>query len=232
MPGPKNKNGPSTDSSADSEGPVGQGDYVVRKGECINSIAFDHGHFKDTLWNDSANADLKQTRKNPNILLEGDRLTIPPIRQKEDAGSTEKRHRFRRKGVPCKLRLCLFREDRPRANESYRLEIDGAILFSGKTDANGRIEHPLLPNARLGRLILGDGSEEYSIQLGHLDPVEELSGVQARLNNLGFYCGSVDGVYGSRTKNAIAQFQHAHGLDVDGLPGQETQAKLKEVYSC
>ncbi len=44
-------------------------------------------------------------RKNPNVLLAGDRISIPPLREKAYARPTEKRHRFRILGVPAKFRL-------------------------------------------------------------------------------------------------------------------------------
>lgn len=227
------KEGSKKDSGdAVPKGPVGQGDYIVGLGECMDSIAFDHGFFKDTLWNDPANAELKRVRKDPNILLAGDRVTIPPLRKKEESGATEKRHRFCRKGVPCKLQLRLCREGDPRGNESYRLVIDGVILFEGQTDGNGKIKHSIPPDAKIGRLMLQQGKEEYFLQLGHLDPVDQITGMQERLNNLGFNCGEVDGICGTRTRNAIARFQRHYDLKVDGISGPKTQAKMKEVYSC
>lgn len=50
--------------------------------------------------------------------------------------------------------------------------------------------------------------------------------LQERLNALGYSCGSVDGIFGTGTKNAVKQFQSAHGLTVDGKVGQATWSKL------
>jgi len=63
-----------------------------------------------------------------------------------------------------------------------------------------------------------------------LPPVEHLTGVQARLNNLGFAAGPVDGIDGPRTKRAVRRFQKVFELLVDGIPGPRTQAALAEAH--
>lgn len=60
--------------------------------------------------------------------------------------------------------------------------------------------------------------------------LEYLTGVQFRLNALGFGAGFVDGVMGPKTRGAIERFQRAYSpLKADGIPGPKTQAKLGEV---
>ena len=46
--------------------------------------------------------------------------------------------------------------------------------------------------------------------------------VQARLKALGYYSGSVDGIFGSGTYNAVRNFQRDRGLTVDGIVGNAT----------
>jgi hypothetical protein len=59
---------------------------------------------------------------------------------------------------------------------------------------------------------------------------EYLTGVQFRLNALGFGAGPVDGIMGPRTRKAVLAFQRAYPpLTVDGMPGPRTQARLCEV---
>ena len=50
--------------------------------------------------------------------------------------------------------------------------------------------------------------------------------VQTRLKNWGYYFGVVDGVYGSKTEEAVRFFQRRNGLAVDGQVGNLTLAAL------
>ena len=53
-----------------------------------------------------------------------------------------------------------------------------------------------------------------------------VSEIQRRLKSWGYYTGSVDGIYGSRTENAVKYFQRTNGLAVDGQVGDKTLAAL------
>ncbi len=54
--------------------------------------------------------------------------------------------------------------------------------------------------------------------------------LQKDLDYLGYTVGSIDGIYGWRTHNAISNFQRNHGLIVDGVTGHETAMTIiKEV---
>jgi len=50
--------------------------------------------------------------------------------------------------------------------------------------------------------------------------------IQTRLKNWGYYFGSVDGVYGSKTEEAVRYFQRKNGLSPDGQVGNLTLAAL------
>ncbi|MRG86424.1 spore cortex-lytic enzyme [Salinibacillus xinjiangensis] len=58
------------------------------------------------------------------------------------------------------------------------------------------------------------------------DDVIEL---QARLQYLGFYKGKIDGLFGWGTYWAVRNFQKEFSLDIDGLVGEETKAKLRKA---
>ncbi len=73
-------------------------------------------------------------------------------------------------------------------------------------------------------------SHIFEVELACLDPVEELSGVQARCNLLGHPCGVAGGIMGSKTRSGIKSFQGKNDLDVDGVLGPMTKGKLRDVY--
>ena len=68
------------------------------------------------------------------------------------------------------------------------------------------------------------------------DPVETLSKrgstgsevtqIQTKLKNWGYYNGSIDGIYGSKTESAVRSFQRKNGLTVDGIAGPQTLAAM------
>jgi lytic murein transglycosylase len=51
--------------------------------------------------------------------------------------------------------------------------------------------------------------------------------LQERLTRLGFETGSTDGVFGAKTRAAIAGFQQAHGLPATGVPSPDLLALLR-----
>ena len=69
------------------------------------------------------------------------------------------------------------------------------------------------------------------LNIGDLDPIETLSGVQARLNALRFDCGKVDGIWGEKTECAVRRFKKSLDIVDEEIPyGQITVDKLAELY--
>ena len=54
----------------------------------------------------------------------------------------------------------------------------------------------------------------------------DVSDLQTRLKELGYYTGSVDGMFSTGTQAAVIAFQSANGLSADGIAGRATQDKL------
>lgn len=220
-------------------------DYTVQPGDCMSSIAFENGFFWKTLWNLPENAALKAKRKNPNVLMTGDIVHVPELRLRQESCATEVRHKFKRKGVPeiFKMKL-LDANHKPRANLDYLLVIEGKS-HRGKTDANGALKVSIPPDAKSGKLtVAAPGSLDKNgkpvpgkrknqvkvLQFGYLNPVSELSGIKARLTNLGFYLGAIDENLDDDTKRAIRSFQRRKGLPVTGVADAATKSKLLKIH--
>lgn len=54
----------------------------------------------------------------------------------------------------------------------------------------------------------------------------EVRTIQTKLKNWGYYDGSVDGIYGSQTAEAVKYFQRSNGLSADGIVGAATRKAL------
>ena len=55
---------------------------------------------------------------------------------------------------------------------------------------------------------------------------QEVKNIQYRLREWGYFNGSIDGVYGQKTKNAVIKFQKKNGLTPDGVAGNATLAAM------
>lgn len=57
--------------------------------------------------------------------------------------------------------------------------------------------------------------------------VSRRCGRQEALHALGFYTGTVDGIWGQKSKSALVSFQRASGLVADGLWGPRTESAVR-----
>ncbi|CAG0996658.1 hypothetical protein PHYC_02606 [Phycisphaerales bacterium] len=202
---------------------------TASRGDSITSLSEQYGFFWETVWNHAENSKLKNLRKDPNIIYNGDEVFIPEKTEKLEDRATGSRHKFKRKGVPAKVKLRLTRLGEPRANEQYTLVLDGK-LFTGSTDGDGILEQEIPPDCRGGELRLKNGKEVYPITVGGLDPWDTPSGAQQRLNNMGYACGASGDLKDRRTAAAIRSFQEKWGLPVTGEPDENTLKTIDEKH--
>lgn len=201
--------------------------HEVQEGDCIYSIAFEYGFFADTIWNHPNNGVLKKQRKDPSVLMPGDKVFVPDTRLKEAPRPTGQLHKFRCKNTPKKLRVQFLRLNKPIPNLKYKLDIDGKER-DGKTDSSGWLVESISPNAQNATVTLESG-KKYELQLGCSDPVEEVTGIQGRLRVLGYYEGDVDGTMDEKTKESLKVFQKSNNLDVTGEADARTKDLLKQL---
>jgi len=67
--------------------------------------------------------------------------------------------------------------------------------------------------------------EHNSEKFGYLD-LDDLDGVQKALSKLGFDPGTIDGVDGPKTQQAVRAFQAHASIGIDGKVGTQTRKAL------
>jgi hypothetical protein len=233
---------PESDALPDASAPIGDGNYSVQEGDCVESIAFKRRLEWQKVWNDPKNASLKEAGRDPNILLPGDRLYVPPVESKQVDAVTDKLHPFVLKGVPSRLHIRIVEwvevegseqmEARPRAAVPYVLVVDGKT-FSGETDSDGWIDQVVSPAARQGKLTIEPGTDqacEFAVSVGGLDPIAAHSGTCQRLANLGFASSPDLQEDSDEFQGAVRAFQGANGLETTGTLDSSTRSKLGDVH--
>jgi hypothetical protein len=231
-----------TPPDSQTQGPVPRGSqtdgtwHCIRQGETIYSLAKRKGCLAETIWNHPANGELKRRRRNPGILLPDDWIFIPDPRRHEESGATESRHRFKLRSPRHALVLQVIPSSlpvhensrKPRRAISYTLSI-GDRTIEGETESEGiiRVDH-VPPDA--DRAILTIMGRTIQVLIGHMDPDDEVTGLQARLKNLGYYAGRIDGQMGPQLQAALRTFQALNGLAKTGEPTRETREKIRDLH--
>lgn len=202
--------------------------HKVKQGECISSICHDTGRPIETVWNHPNNKELREKRRNPDILFPGDELFIPETSAHYFHGKSGQQHILQLKNGSTALRIKLANDDgTPRSNVAYILEV-GEEKINGNTSEKGEIVQLIPANLSEAKLIVED--EQYILKCGHLDPIDEICGMQGRLFNLGFYRGEITGNMNEETEEAILAFQQFYGIEETGEGDNATLALLERVY--
>lgn len=207
--------------------------HIVQQGECFSSLALQYGFRDGQSLYDQQDGDLKSSR-DLNVLMPGDEVTIPDPAKNTVTLATNQVHRFKVYRERVQLRLLIDTDDK---TYGYELHV-GDEVFTGTTDGSSPIEHPIPLTEREARLITwlseeGGSAEEaahtttWTLQLGELDPVSEVHGLQQRLQNLGLYCGPINGELNGETVAGLRELQERLGLEVTGEYDETTQAQLQ-----
>jgi hypothetical protein len=189
-------------------------EIVVGPGDCLSSIAHAHGFAPDTLWHLDENQHLRETRPNMFQLVLGDRVHVPDLRPREETCAVDQRHRFRRRGVPERLRIRLWDDhEQPRAGQLYTVEIDGRVE-EGVTDEQGRLEHWMSPATK--RVVLtfehDEGTEVHVLELGQQEPRECPPQALERLRELGHLPPGPADPPPTQLHAGLREFQRQRGL--------------------
>ncbi|NJD05573.1 MAG: hypothetical protein FIA97_03630 [Methylococcaceae bacterium] len=212
--------------------------HTVILGECLASIAFERGFLPETIWNFGPNLSLRSGRKDGHILHPGDLLKIPSRQRKIITATTGNRYDLRRRGATASINLrFLDFVDQPITNAPYLLSIESSDGSEhpdcrGCTDSEGFVRSPIPATAIRGSVSVKVGEELHIVNfdLGYVNPIDELSGGQARLNNLGYSVGPEDGLLDEYTKAGLSRFQVENSMAITGQFDEKTKQTLNERF--
>jgi N-acetylmuramoyl-L-alanine amidase len=190
--------------------------HAVIQGERMTTIARKYGFANwDTVWRFSANAELRQRRGNPDVLFPGDEVVIPgKLRRMAEVSGGSARYVVQSSPEVLRVRLLDVDLDGVEEIRAKGTPDTGAVIES-VLGTDGTLEVLLPPAATDLKLDLFRGKSDtpflrYDLALGHIDPSHEISGVQGRLANLGYYSGPVDGKMNDATRAAVSDFRLVH----------------------
>jgi hypothetical protein len=207
--------------------------HIAVDGEWIGSIAAAAGNRAwKTIWNHPRNLGLR-ARRDPNLLIPGDHIWIPPVDVRSESTPTTATHKLVLSS-PQDILVIRFTRITRYVNSfgpiHYELAV-GSSRQGGDLHADGdRIEAPLPLDATKATLTINGGTA--ILKIGKLTPLARLDGMQARMTNLGWDVGPIDNQDGPRTHRGTKGFQSFYTLKVDGIIGGQTRGKAKQVYGC
>jgi len=214
--------------------------HTVLQGESVSMIAKRYGFPSwQSLYDHPDNQEIKKLRPDPDLIFPGDEIVIPDRIKAIFKAKLNEKQTFRSKAKKSVIKLKIGAiGGKIWADRKVELQVDGQII-EAKTDDQG-IAQFKLPKRHSQKAILNiytvkeTSKPSYSVEvkLGHLDPITELTGQQARLSALGFDCGLLSPKTNKRYEKAVEDYQQAMGLKVDGICGPETQKSLEKEYGC
>lgn len=205
--------------------------HVVRQGEYLRKLAYRFGVAPDDLWNHPKNADLKARRSNIDALCSGDLLFVPS-KQKDGLPLTKGVVNRYVATVPrVTLTLRLRDGDEPMKNEPYVIHGLGRKL-EGTTDGEGVVKIDLPIDVHTASVELPRKRLTYHVAAGHMDCIQEDSGVRMRLANLGLYAAPADAEPEelAQAMRALLRFQKGQSMEATGILDDATREALLAAH--
>ncbi|MGH7439403.1 MAG: peptidoglycan-binding domain-containing protein [Polyangiaceae bacterium] len=206
--------------------------YVIRQGDHLVKLATRMGFEVDAVWGDSKNADLRAKRPDFHQLCAGDILYVPERDAEWHSVSPGSTASFATKVQGMKISASFSRAGKPLANAAcvvHGLPAPNEMT----TDGDGKLTFTAPVN--VGQVTVEFKKPHFiqRLKLGHLDPIDEPSGVYQRLQNLHVQSrqGPLPAEFDPTAMGeALASFQQAQGLEVTGEVDDATRDKLRASH--
>ncbi|KJS31369.1 MAG: hypothetical protein VR64_11135 [Desulfatitalea sp. BRH_c12] len=217
--------------------------HTVAQGDTLTKISRRYNVPVQKIWEHPGNGELREKRRHPDVLYPGDTVTIPDPQRKTVTRPSDQRHVFHLKRPAANLHLRIMLNGEPCSGAVCCLDAAGPQT----ADDQGLVTFPIEADLERSKLTIqvppglpsdrSDGADDnrthaVDVMIGHLDPEDEITGIQARLCGVGFHADPIAGDLNQRTHNAVARFQKAFEIletptgEIDG----KTKAELVRVY--
>ncbi|MCA9619430.1 MAG: peptidoglycan-binding protein [Myxococcales bacterium] len=216
--------------------------YVVRQGDHLARLAAERGFDAAEVWNHDANRELRERRRNPQVLAPGDVIYLPEARQSRLRLTAKSQNRYQADMPTVRVDQVLTFGARPLADERYEVHGLGGEPLLRRTDREGRARFEAPAHLRHVHLYLPDQNVAALVQIGHLDPETEDQGLRDRLAHLGYLlprgllppslAGDVadPATRAREIEDALRRFQRDRELPENGAPDEATLAALLDAH--
>ena len=212
--------------------------YVIRQGDTLLRLTVRFGlESVEDIRSHPKNEKLKKDLDADTCPV-GEVLFIPKPKPPtlQAAPKTENKYSVK---VPMHVVVIVFTDRQgPFVNEAYELHGLAEDPTTGNLDATGKLHIEVPAAIEKLRIVFTARHIEHTIWVGHLAPLGQLPGVDARMAHLGY--GPVGEKFGephtfmdaAARARTISVFQAAFGLHETGFADEKTREKLKEKHGC
>ena len=208
--------------------------YVIQQGDYLAKLAFKLGFDAAPVWSSTANEALRTLRKSPDVLLPGDILQIPASSAATTSLSPNTSNAYVAQVPLVNVLLVLGDRDGNRFTdepcEVMGLSGAGAPEAPTSTDGSGTLMLRVPVTLREVEVHLPRKNVTMRVMVGDMDPEDERSGIQKRLQNLGFGYFFPGEDPDRQLEAALRAFQSSHGLEPTGAIDDATREAILGSY--
>jgi hypothetical protein len=157
--------------------------YVIRQGDYLTKLAYEMGFDATTVWQDGSNDDLRKERPDPDMLLPGDILYVPTAAPAGTALNIGTTNDFTA-AVPTVTVSVRFDDDRFASQPFTVPELPDLTGLQTGADGTATVTAPVTLESIT--VSFETPKAAYTCWIGYADPLNTLSGVFQRLQNLGY----------------------------------------------
>lgn len=205
--------------------------YVVQPGDYLLKLSLRYGFDADRVWNLPANKRLRDQKREPHMLADGDVLFIPDEPRKWLPVKTGADNTYTATMPKVAVNVKLLEGDKASKGIAYTVEYPGTKL-NGVAKDDGVVSFEV-PISVAVVILTVPGHPPIPMHLAHLDPINTESGLMHRLAHLKHADARRGGnrsEMGEALRAALLSFQGASKLPLTGTADEATVKALLAAH--